>query len=247
MGFLAKIGAWFSKAIPAVYNFVKRVAGFAADTAAIADAHLKGQDLLPFHDPGMRETENQAVVVARPTFMPTREEKHDVIADIESRLDQTKRQIQTLEQGTEDNTRKMMLHIRIMELIISSQTFERFINNIQIHASNLQIHLQTLRNMVGMLRNVDRHRLAIKALMQNFNHLINLVGAKMDRISGIDVNMEPGSISINDSYNAFINTKELILKELDAYLRAIKNQQNSADQIRKEARQIPGTGRQINH
>ena len=134
-----------------------------------------------------------------------------------------------------------------MELVVSSSTFERFSNNINLHAANLQIHLQTIQNTAGLQDDVNRQRVAIKALMKTVNHLVNVlgVGDKVKKIDGLDIDIRPDSISIHGAYKAFENTRSLLLDEIDSFSKAIDGQLVRIEEVRSAARYIPNSSRKV--
>ena len=77
--------------------------------------------------------------------------------------------------------------------------------------------------------------------MQTVNHLINVTHSDSDvkKISGIDVSIRPERISIWRAYAAFENTKQLLLREISAFISEIELQLNRAKQIRETSHEVP--------
>jgi hypothetical protein len=214
MGMLAAVGQWVFTNLPTVVKLVKKVAGFVHKSAEVVDALLEGRQVLaqddPPHPQQSRQTKHRA---ERPDIMSDTKPESNEFAALAQSIDENKKSLQTVTQSNDIQHRRIQLQIDVMELIVSSQTFERFTNNISLHAANLQIHLQTIQNTAGLLDAVNRQRHGIKALIRTVNHLVNVlgVGDKVDKIEGVDVDMRPGSISIWRAYEAFENTRDLLV------------------------------------
>jgi hypothetical protein len=217
MGILSNLGKWIFENIPAVINIVKESAELAHKSASVVDALLEGKTIFS-------GGEAQQVSSVKNKKLPSIEEAHE------------------LEQ------RRIQLRMDVMELAVSSFTFERFSNNINLHAANLQIHLQTIQNTEGLLGDVNRQRVAVKALMGTVNHLVNVLGlgSKVNKIEGLDIDIRLGSISILGACEAFGNTRNLLLHEIDAFSDAIQGQLVRVENIRSAARDIPDLSQHIN-
>ncbi len=171
------------------------------------------------------------------------------IAELQSTIEESRKNLVAVKENNEIEHRRIQLQIDIMELIVSASTFERFTNNINLHASNLQIHLHTIQNTSGLLDDVNRQRVAIKALMGTVNHLINVTGFtdKVRKLEGLDIDMRPGSISILSAYEAFENTRSLLLSEIDSFGQSIQNQMELIERVRVAARGLPNTSRKVSN
>ena len=152
------------------------------------------------------------------------------------------------EEANELEHRCIQLQIDLMELVVSSSAaFELFSNNINLHAANLQIHLHAIQNTEGMLGDVNRQRVAVKALMGTVNHLVNVLGlgSKVNKIEGLDIDIRLGSISILGAYEAFEDARNLLLHDIDSFSGAIQKQLARIENIRSAARHIPDISRKI--
>jgi len=141
----------------------------------VVDALLKGRVYI-YVNPSESSTE-KSNTMERPDIMGSKYAKPDEIEELHSSINENKKKLSTIKNENELEHRRIQLQIDIMELIVSAATFERFANNINLHASNLNIHLQTIQNTAGLLDSVNRQRVAIKALMGTINHLINVTGS----------------------------------------------------------------------
>ena len=161
MGILSSIGSWVSSAISVARNVVKAADVVLSTAADVVDALLQGRVII---NPSESSTE-KTKTMDRPDIMGSRHSNINEIEELHSSIDENKKKLSTIKNENELEHRKIQLQIDIMELIVSASTFERFANNINLHASNLNIHLQTIQNTAGLLDSVNRQRVAIKALM----------------------------------------------------------------------------------
>lgn len=174
-------------------------------------------------------------------------QKTSELTEIQASLDENKKRLSSINEINELEHRRIQLQIDVMELIVSASTFERFTNNINLHAANLQIHLQTIQNTVGLLDDVNRQRVAIKAVMGTINHMINVLGINEDvrKLEGLDIDIRPGSVSIIKVYDAFENARALLVHEIESFTSAIHEQQNRVENVRSAARLVPATSSKV--
>lgn len=241
MAFLATVGIWVVTNLPTFLKMAKRVAKFVHSAAEASEALLEGRKIVGMDAPVSKKREKPERADERPDFMSTKKSQADPVADLVARVDESKKHLAAIEHDNEIDHKRISLQIDVMELMISAQTFERFTNNINLHAANLQTHLYTIKNTAGLLDDVNRQRVAIKALMQTVNHMINVLNIERDvpKISGIDINIRQGAISIADSYRAFEATKELLVVEIESFTTSIDDQLARADRVRQSARVVP--------
>jgi hypothetical protein len=246
MGILSSIGAWVATNLPTVTKFVKKAAEVVHKTASIVEALLEGRTIL-VDDEKLQSAERTKNHNSRPDVMGERQSHSTEMAELQLSIDESKKKLITIEETNDMGHRRIQLQIDVMELVVSSSTFERFTNNINLHAANLQIHLQTIQNTAGLLDDVNRQRVAIKALMGTVNHLVNVmnVGDKVKKLEGLDIDMRPGSISILGAYEAFENTRGLLLQEIESFSDAIQEQMVRIESVRSAARRIPDVSRKI--
>lgn len=247
MSILSRIGSWVATNLPVVTKFVKKAAEVVHRAASVVDALLEGRSVIE-DDPIDDSSRKQKTRTERPNIINGGTGHHkDDLSEIQERLDESKRKISTIQESNDLEHRRIQLQIDVMELVVSASTFERFTNNINLHAANLQIHLQTIQNTAGLLDGVNRQRVAIKALMGTVNHLINVLGVndKVDKLEGLDIDVRPGSVSIYKAYEAFENTKELLLEEIDSFSEAISDQMERVENVRKAARLIPSSSKKV--
>lgn len=240
MSFLSKIGGWVAENLPTLLKITKGVAKFVHSAAEAGEALLEGRKIVGTEAQKSKQREASSDDNERPDFLAKGKSESDPVADLVERVDASKKQLAAIEHDNATDHRRISLQIDIMELMISAQTFERFTNNINLHAANLQTHLYTIKNTAGLLNDVNRQRVAVKALMKTVNHMINVLKIENDvpKISGIDIDIKEGAISIADSYRAFEATKLLLVAEIDAYTGAIEDQLSRADRVRQSARLV---------
>ncbi len=248
MGILAKIGQWVATNIPRVVTVAKKVVSFVHKTAAVVDTLIEGRKLIAENVTSeIKQSNKRTKNEDRPDLLSDKKKTSHEIVALNKSIDANKKELRTISHMNEIQHRKISLQIDLMELIVSSQTFERFTNNISLHAANLQIHLQTIQNTIGLLDDVNRQRVGIKTLMRTVNHLVNVlgVGDKVDKIENIDVDIHPGSISILRTYESFENTRDLLLKEIDAFAAAVDGQLKRVENVRAAARLLPAKSAEV--
>lgn len=211
-GIIASVAKWVLLAGSAVVGCVKTVAGFTGGISSIAGHYQKGKKFFNEKQSNTKERNEDDV-------------KND-LQKLRDKIRQNRSELSHVDEKNFERYNKLKTQIKVMELIISSQVFERFANNMMLHASNLDIHFTTMKNVIGIVKDVNRHRVAIKALISNVNHIGNVInfGSKtkiIDRIEGIDVEMVQEAISIKDSYEAFQAAKNLLSNEVSLFGQAI--------------------------
>lgn len=241
MAFLVNVGIWVTQNLPTFFKITKGVAKFIHTAAEAGEALLEGRKIVGSDAPQPKKKARAGTPDERPDFMSAKKSQSDPVADLVVRVDESKKQLATIEHENDIEHKRISLQIDVMELMISAQTFERFTNNINLHAANLQTHLFTIKNTAGLLDDVNRQRVATKALMRTVNHMINVLNIEgsVPKISGIDINIRHGAISIADSYRAFEATKDLLVSEIGAYSTAIDDQLVRADRVRESAKLVP--------
>lgn len=242
MGILSTIGGWVSGAISKARDIAKGAEIVLSTAASVVDALFKGRSFVyenGEHDPASDSPRSSS---GRPDIMGSGNQNNSEIADLYSTIDENRKKLVSIQDKNDLEHRQIQLQIDIMELIVSSSTFERFTNNINLHASNLHIHLQTIQNTAGLLDNVNRQRVAIKALMGTVNHLINITGNEgtVRKLEGLDIDVRQGSISIYGAYQSFENTRQLLINEVKSFSSSIQTQMDRIDAVKSAARHVPG-------
>jgi len=249
MGILNDVGQWGAENLPKVVEVVKKAAKLVGIAASVVDALLKGKTIFSEDENPQTSSPQKKTPPKRPDIMgqSDSQSRSSDIYELQQSIDQSKKKLTIIEEKNELEHRRIQLQIDVMELVVSSSTFERFSNNIDLHAANLQIHLQAIQNTAGLLGDVNRQRTAIKALMSTVNHLVNVlgVGDRVDKIEGLDIDIHPGSISILGAYDAFQNTRRLLLHEIDSFSEAIQEQLERVENVRSAARHIPGISQKV--
>lgn len=168
-----------------------------------------------------------------------------ILAEDEKR--QTPSRQTAAEETNELKHHRIQFQIDALELVIFASTFERFSNNINLHAANLQTHLQVIQNTEGLLGDMNRQRVAVKALMGTVNHLVNVLGlgSKVNKIEGLDIDIRLGSISILAAYEAFENSRSLLLRDIDSFSKAIQEQLVRIENVRSAVRHIPDINQKV--
>lgn len=248
MGILSTIGGWVSGAIRVAKNIASGAEKILSTASSVVDALLQGREIINEGHMNEPAKSKKGSVGERPDIMGHKNSSVDEIAELHSSIDENKKHLSTIQDKNELEHRQIQLQIDIMELIVSASTFERFTNNINLHASNLNIHLQTIQNTAGLLDSVNRQRVAIKALMGTVNHLINVTGSESSvrKLEGLDIDVRPDSISIYGAYKSFENTRALLISEIESFSTSISEQMNRIDSVKSAARNIPGQRAKVN-
>lgn len=252
MGILEKIGMWAAANIPVVTTIVKKAADVMYKGAEYVESLVRGRKILEDIDIKTEKEKpgSNKKPVSRPSIIDDDYDasEDNVVSELIRSIDESKNKLLKVETDNISEHKKIQLQIDVMELIVSAQTVERFTNNINLHAANLQIHLQTIQNTAGLMDDVNRQRRAVKALMQTVNHLINVVGKSGDvkPIAGLDVDMKTENISIKGAYDAYENTKNLLINEISSFSNALDDQLGRVENVRVSARKNPQIMHKIN-
>lgn len=253
MGFFSAIGSmintvssWAKEVVRPIANVVKKVGTWIRDIGEVTEAHLEGKNIV-FDEPARPQPRN-TFNYDRPSFSDhSAQESKTLLIKIE----ESKNEIAKISHQNDARYSKLNLQIEVVELIIASQTFNRFAANIQLHESNLRIHHQTIQNSVGMLDDINRQRVAVKALMMQVNRIIysldkaNLNSSNCEKIANIDVDMKPGAVSIVRAYESFEEARHLLEQEAYAYIALVEQQIKRAIEIRQIAESVPDKKNQI--
>lgn len=247
MGMLEKIGVWAAANLPGIVKVVKKSSEIVHAAASYVDALLEGKEIVGNSPEQPKPADQRKKAGERPDIIGGGREELSRVAEIHQSIDLNKKQILTVKEENELEHRRIGLQIDVMELVVSSATFERFTNNICLHAANLQIHLQAIQNFSGLLHDVNNQRVGVKALIGTVNHLVNVLGVedKVKKISGLHLDMVPGAISVKGMYDAYENTRVLLLNEIDSFLAAIEDQREKVERVRASARRVPDTGGKV--
>ena len=151
MAFLAKVAIWVATNLPTFLKITKKVSKFVHTAADAAEALLEGREVVGNDAPPTKKRTKSPADDERPDFMSTKRSQPDPVADLVARVDESKRHLTVIEHDNAIDHCRITLQIDVMELMISAQTFERFTNNINLHAANLQTHLYTIKNTAGLL------------------------------------------------------------------------------------------------
>lgn len=249
-GVISTVTGWAKEAARPIANVVKKVGAWMKDVGQITEAHVEGRNIFMEEEsqyrrgPARRSRNHDFVwdaedekISARKDLLVTIEEQNSKIAVIDERSQ--KDHVQT------------KLKIEVIELIIASQTIERFAANIQLHEANLRIHHQGIQNSAGMLDAINRQRVGLKALFEQVNKIIfSINDAGINRyeatqIKGIDVDPRPGAISISNAYAAFEETVGLLNNETNEFVALTERQIERALHVRALAAEVPGKKRRI--
>jgi hypothetical protein len=246
-GVVSTVATWAKEVGKPIANVVKRVGSWIKDVGEVTEAHLEGKEII-LEDNSVPVNTHQINDFGRPDF---RDELNTEKKTLLVKIEETKGEIEKIEHKHNANYNKLSLQIEVIELIIASQTFNRFAANIQLHESNLRIHHQTIQNSVGMLDDIGRQRWAIKALMTQVNRVIGSIDkaglntTKCERIADIDIDIKPGAVSISKAYEAFEEARELLSREASEYIGLVDTQIKRASQIKSIAENVPEKRNQI--
>jgi len=241
---IQQVGEWVSRVKEPLNIALEKVTDLLDHATKLADLYQKGKDMMANVDDTVQPV-RPSKTSTRPNFLGTEhsDNHRDEISQLVVLIDGYAKQLQSVESENKRGHDKIALQIAVVELITSNQ-IGNFINNLRIHASNLRIHLQTIQNTAGLLDDINRQRTGIKATIGTLNRVLNefknegLLG-NVELISGIDLGIKDGSISIRDAYRHFENTRKLIEAEISACLSFIDKQFETVDNLRNYASRVP--------
>jgi hypothetical protein len=221
-----------------VARITKSVAKFVHDAASTVEAFFEGRkyvERLP-EPPNSGQDDDD-----RPDF--SKKTKNDNLNQLAELVTSHKKELHKHSEEDSAEHKRLQLQIDVLEIIIGSQTIQRYSNNIQLHQANLGIHIHTIKNTKGLVDDVNRLRVAIKRTMSAVNQLIRAQGphSKIEPIEGIDVEIRQGAISIHDSYQAFEQTKLLLVNEIEGFSKYLDSQFAALNRVRKAAAALPST------
>lgn len=185
MGFFSALTSWLKPAVRIVKNVVNKVDEW-LNGRSVSDEYVELNRKI---EKQQRELSTRTRVSdsSSPDFLSAIETKaiNSKIGDVERKLEQ---QIQS--QNTTNKT--LALQTEVMKLSVSAGNFDRYTNNIRLHASNLSIHLQTIRNMKGLTDDVNALRGGLYKAIGTINHMANIINsqdgsAKVNKIEGVDI------------------------------------------------------------
>ncbi len=150
------------------------------------------------------------------------------------------------------DVQKEELHRHVVQLESSAQIFERFSNNLKLHASNLNIHLQTIRNITGVIDDVNHLRYGLIQVLQRINHIANVINDHLEyncirKIEGVDISLKEGTISLKNECKAFVIARDLLKDEIQSLNKAIEHHQHQIEETKRAASQTPDIGKGVIH
>jgi hypothetical protein len=161
--------AWVAKNAPAILSAIRQVPDFAIAAVGLVQAHMDGRvsvrEIRPVGDSKILED------ISRPDILVASEHASSRLDALQADLNEQRRSLSKANEDNELQHNRMLLEIEIVELIISAQTFQRFANNLNIHASNLKIHFQSLKNQAEMFDVIRRQNEALAQLKAAVDHL----------------------------------------------------------------------------
>lgn len=238
---LNKVKGWAVDSLKPVADTVKKVGSWMHDVGKISEAYLEGKEIK--FDDSDKCTERRVADNSRPNFYNNEDfdQKETVLVKIE----ENKRNLIDIKNQGLERYNKLQLQIEVTELIVASQVFQRFAANIALHQSNLKIHHQTIQNTSGMLDDINRQRLGVKALIYQVNKIILALDEKglnttdFKKISNIELDPKYGAISIRGAYFHFEETRGLLEQEISDFLDLLDTQESRAKQVLSLAQSVP--------
>lgn len=256
MGFWSSLGGvistvtnWAKEAAKPIANVVKKVGSWIKDIGQITEAHLEGKSIVMEEDAPRRITTKEPR--RKEGFVWDDDELVEKRSTLLIKIEEQGSEIREISKRNQESQAQTKLQLEVIELIIASQTIERFAANIQLHEANLRIHHQGIQNSVGMLDSINRQRVGVKALFTQVNKIIsslNLAGInKHDAtiIKDINVDPRPGAISIANAYSAFDETVNLLTKEAQEFISLTEMQIERSLRVKAAAINVPGKQHRI--
>ena len=140
-----------------------------------------------------------------------------------------KKEISDYSNSNEKEFKRINLQISIVELVVFTQTTERFTNNLSIHTSNLIIHFNSIKNQALMFKKTyDVH--------SKINEIIKC--QKIEEQVPL-FNDTDDETFLKETYKAFQDTKVLLLHEIDSYIESLDNNKKLLNKIKENAREVP--------
>lgn len=231
MGILDTLKSWADVVIPVVIKTARSVGRFLTSASEAADALMKG-DRLAFE-----VTSSSREVVSH---------KGPGDGHAQSREDNAGRQLAKVEMSVSELRRALAtqahahkLALMITELRVSGEILRGISANIELHSSNLQIHLHTIKNTTGLVADVNRQRTAIKTMVGKINHIMNVLKLNDGKISGLDVDMRMGDISVKSAYRAYESAQKHLKDEILRFGGAIDAQWRRIDAVAEMSKGVP--------
>jgi len=252
IGVVKTIGSWIVDAGSFVFNVANKTEKWGAAVGHVTNAYLDGRNIVIIQNP---KTESPQVRphTERPDVLSDRSSQHKQQLDhLVVEISDNRDSIDKLRKNNELDHERIKLQMDIMELIIASQTVERFAHNIRLHVSGLNNHFETLKNTMGLLDYSNRQNKGLRATIKQLNHIIyHLKKNKLiqedsaELIRDIDLSAKPGAISIAKQFEAFQNTRNLLEQECDAFMICLSEHLNRAKEVRKTALKVPDKSTRI--
>ena len=206
MGFLALVGAWIAPAVRVVRNVVQTI-----------DRWLNGPSLSDEYELFLRKMPTNEVEAKRRSRKNLDFLSEEDSSLLENKIGDVKKLFNRQSKDQALENKKLRLQTEVMKLAICASVFDRYVQNIKLHASNLSIHLQTIRNVKGLTDDVNSLRFGLKKAISTINHMANIMNSQdqhVNKIQGVDIEIKEGAISLNAAYRAFEQTRGLLLIEV---------------------------------
>jgi len=245
MAFLATVGGWLKDAV----RVVRRVADE-------VDEWLNGPSISEQYDDLRRKFPEPAApersrTSSSPDFLSAIEAQkvHSHLGQLDARLGDLGKQIENHQQSQTLTNKTLVLQTDIMKLSLGAAAFDRYTNNIRLHASNLSIHLQNIRNIKGLTDDVNALRGGLYRAMGTINHMANIINSQgighVKKIEGIDIEIKENAISIVASYGAFEKTRSLLAEEILAISSLSQEHLEDVRTVQEKAAEVGAFGQQI--
>ena len=243
--FINKITGWVAEALSPVSTVVAVASTFVNTAKKMKETYDVGKAFLEGEKKGRS---NQAFLLPPPP--PVIVPPPDIHILFPSNKDNNRtgnekilKDIQKWKNNAEDTQNRLILQTKILELLITSETIEKFTDNVGLHASNLDIHFKSLKNTLGILEIVNRQNKGIKAAIGKLNYLIQTLNnqrvlkkGQVTPIENIDLERRRGAISILEQYNAFTRTHELLEVESGKLINSIERQLAQVEELKSYAK-----------
>ena len=250
MNIFKKIGNWLLETVPPLATVVKSVQKLIDTGQKVKEMYDVGLEILEREK--TRDENKPNIIINIPsqpvptpilTLYPHPKEN-------KKRDDKAIQEIRKQQYLAEEAQKRLLLQTKILELLTTSQTIERFTDNIGIHVANLNIHYISLKNTMGLLDVVNRQNKGLKAVISKVNYMIRLrkqerwaKGEQLEEISNIDLERKQGTITILGQYNAFAQTQKLLEIESGKLIEFDRQTTRASRRIRNVRKKFDGKGR----
>lgn len=156
--------------------------------------------------------------------------------------------VRTLEEN-EDFKYSVTQKLEMVRLGLEASAIDRHVQSLAIHAANLSVHLQTISNIAGICDDVDTIRGSLRGAISTINHIGNILEranlGKVRRMSGFNIEMKRGVVSIKQAHDEFEKCRLLLERAALQLKQDIAKHLRDVASVREEFSLEPSYGESI--